>query len=88
MGRVSLDQLEAMKDKMSNRSSGEEEEVGEGPEEEGAKEDVVVDNKRDAQEDEESDRPGPTGRELGNQCGEGPKYLLAIPWLMFHYMIG
>lgn len=63
MGRVSLDQLEALKEKMSNLSSGEEEEMVEGQEEEGPKEQedkegVVVDNKMEIQEEvpEESER--------------------------------
>ncbi|XP_041916495.1 zinc finger protein 462 isoform X1 [Alosa sapidissima] len=61
MGRVSLDQLEALKNKMNNLSSGEEEEQVEGQEEEGTKEqkeneEVVGVNEMDVQEDE-SERP-------------------------------
>lgn len=87
MGRVSLDQLEALKEKISNLSSGEEEEMVEAQEEEGAKEqedkeEVVMDNKMDLQEVEqgESETPDAKGTDLVTQ-----QYLLTtIYYRYFH----
>lgn len=87
MGRVSLDQLEALKEKISNLSSGEEEEMVEAQEEEGAKEqedkeEVVMDNKMDLQEVEqgESETQDAKGTDLVTQ-----QYLLTtIYYRYFH----